>query len=138
MKRNGFTLIEMLVSLTVLFVALGAIFYALGAEIKLWDRIATSIEKQQLSEAVLSRMTRDIRSASEILSASNRQNLFLRIGADTIDYSLSEEKVKRSKNGAAAYLTVENEIKELSFLYPTADLVVIKTEELTTKVFLRN
>jgi prepilin-type N-terminal cleavage/methylation domain-containing protein len=138
MKHNGFTLVEMLISLTVLFIALGAIFYALSAELRLWDRTAASVEKQQVLHLLLSRINLDARSASEILPASGPRALSLRVGGDTIDYTLSEGKVKRTKNRSAAYLTTEEEIKEFSFSYPTANLIVIKIDGLTTKVFLRN
>ena len=138
MKRKGFTLVELIVSLTIFSLLLGSIFYALKIELGIWKRIVGSAEKQQIANMVLSRIVRDIRSAKELLPASTNQKLGLEIGSDTIEYDLLNHKIRRKKNNYSAYLTTQGELEELSFSYPKANLVEIKVEGFTTQTCLRN
>ncbi len=136
--RQAFTLVELIVSLTIFAMLLGGVYYALGVELNLWKRISASVETQQIGNMLLSRIVRDIREAKEILPASNKERLLLKIGSDIIEYSLTSGKVKRKKNAYTAYLTAEKQIQALAFYYPAPRLIEIKVENFTTKACLRN
>lgn len=137
-KRKGFTLIELLISLTILSMLSGAMYYALGMELNLWKRIVGASEKQQIANFVLTRIIRDVRSASEILPASNHQKLLLKIGSDSIEYTLLNQKIRRKKNAYSAYLTDKRDIQLFSFSYPASKEVKIKIDEFETRASLRN
>jgi prepilin-type N-terminal cleavage/methylation domain-containing protein len=138
MKRKGFTLVEMIVALSIFSMLLGGIFHVLGVEINLWERIVSAAEKQQIANMVLSRAVRDIRAAREILPSSGSQKLLLKVGDDTLEYSLVNGKIRRKKNNSSSYLTAENDLHFLSFSYPAYRIVEIEVEDLTTRAYLRN
>ncbi len=138
MKRNGFTLVELLISLSIFTLLSGAMYYALGVELNLWKRIVGTSEKQQIANFVLTRVVRDARSASKILPASNNQKLLLKIGPDSIEYTLINQKIRRKKNAYSAYLTDKRDIQILSFSYPASKEVKIKIDEFETRASLRN
>jgi prepilin-type N-terminal cleavage/methylation domain-containing protein len=137
-RNRGFTLVELIVALSLFAMLLGGIFYAWGVELNFWKRAVASVEKQQVANMVLARIVRDIRNAGELLPASDDHQLLLKIGSDTIEYSLVNQKIRRKKNSYSAYLTSEGELKALSFAYPDARLVEIKVEGFTTRTALRN
>ena len=138
MRKNGFTLVELIVSLTIFALLLGCMFYAFGVELRFWDKIVMKSEKQQIANIVITRMTQDIRSAAKILAGSNSDKLLLMVGSDTIEYSLTNDKVRRKKNNYSSYLTMEGDIEQLSFSYPTAKLVEINIDDYKTRIGLRN
>lgn len=138
MRKSGFTLVELLVSLLIFTILLGGIIYAFGVEYKTWKRIVRAHEIQQIEGAVLLRITRDIRSASEVLPGSYSKLLRLKIDADTFEYSLANKKVKRKKNNYSSYLTVEEEIQQLEFSYPEEKLVELNMNGRKTNIYLRN
>ena len=138
MRRTGFTLIELIVSLTIFAMILGSIFYVLGVELKYWKKFVACGEKQQIANMVLARIARDVRGASNIIPSSGSQVLLLSVGGETVEYSLVDKKVRRKKNASSSYLTDIGDIKTLSFLYPTSKSVEISLENITTSVGMRN
>ncbi|MDD5383085.1 MAG: type II secretion system protein [Candidatus Margulisbacteria bacterium] len=138
MKKAGFTLVELMISMTILALLLGSFYYVLGAELKIWERIIGRSEEAQIASAVALRIIDDARSAQEILPASSSATLSLKIGNETIEYQLTGNKVRRKKGGYSAYLTDDGEITELTFSYPAGKIVRIKVDDLAASVFLRN
>ncbi|KPJ66705.1 hypothetical protein AMJ44_08010 [candidate division WOR-1 bacterium DG_54_3] len=137
-ERKGYTLVELIIALSLFATLLGGIFYAWGVELNFWKRAVASVEKQQIANMVLARIVSDIRNAEELLPASDDHRLLLKIGSDAIEYSLVGQKIRRKKNSYSAYLTSEGELKALSFSYPDARLVEIKVEGFMTRTALRN
>lgn len=136
--KKGFTLVELIISLTILSILFATMYFALGTQIRLWQGIVNAAEKQQIANAVLNRMVNDIRSAREILPASSSQVLSLRIESSLIEYSLFNEKVRRKKNGYSSYLTDKKELQMLSFSYPGFNRVEIDLDGLKASAALRN
>ncbi|OGC25654.1 hypothetical protein A2291_04490 [candidate division WOR-1 bacterium RIFOXYB2_FULL_42_35] len=137
-SKLGFTLVELLVSLCIFSVLSGAMFFALGSQLRNWKRVAAFCESAQINNFALSGITTDIRAAAEIIPTSGQDMLILKIGADVIEYSLSDKKIKRRKNNYSAYLTDVNEVKQLTFDYPEAKLVRVSTEAFTAQAAIRN
>lgn len=138
MRRHGFTLVEMIVSMTIFAMLMAGIFYAFSVEFNLWKRIVNAAEKQQIASMVLTRIIRDARSAKEILPSSSSSMLMIKIGSESIEYSLTNNKIRRKKDGYSSYLTDAGDIQALSFSYPAPKQVEIKVEDFKTKVSLRN
>jgi prepilin-type N-terminal cleavage/methylation domain-containing protein len=138
MRTKGFTLVEMIVALSIFAMLMGSVLHILDIELKLWNRLVLISEKQQISNLVLTRVVRDVRAAREIGPASSNEELVLNIGEDTIEYALVNKKVRRRKNGRSSYLTDADDLKELSFSYPAYKIVGIKLGDNTTRVYLRN
>jgi prepilin-type N-terminal cleavage/methylation domain-containing protein len=138
MRKKGFTLVELIISLTIFAILLTGIIYALGIELSTWKRIANASEKQQIENLILARITRDIRCAAQIFPASNPDRLSLKIGSDTIEYSFTNAKVKRKKNNYSSYLSIEGDIQALSFSYPATNLVEVRLDDIKTQIYMRN
>ncbi|MFC1568090.1 type II secretion system protein J [Candidatus Margulisiibacteriota bacterium] len=138
MRTKGFTLVEMIVTLSIFAMLMGSVFHILDIELKLWDRLVSASEKQQVANLVLTRIVRDVRAAKEIGPASSNEELVLTIGADTIEYALVNKKVRRRKNGKTSYLTDADDLEPLSFSYPAYKIVGIKLGDNTTRAYLRN
>ncbi len=136
--RKGFTLVELIVSLSLMMILAGGMFFALGQGLRGWRKIAGRAEELQIKNLAAERITGDIRFADQILAGSGSQEIILKINSDQISYKLVERKVRRKKGTVTAYLTCEDEVKNLSFSYPAADKVQIILDELAWKVGLRN
>jgi prepilin-type N-terminal cleavage/methylation domain-containing protein len=138
MKKNGFTLVELIISMTISAMLMGGMLYAFGVEFNLWKKIVNTSEKQQIANMVFTRIIRDARNANEISPSSSNSTLSLKVGAESIEYSLVNSKVRRKKDGYSSYLTAAGDLMALSFFYPAAKQVEIKVEDFKTKVILRN
>lgn len=137
MTKRGFTLVEIIISLSIFALLLGSMFYVFGVELNLWQRYITASEDLQICNMVMTKITRDIRAADKILSSSSDQ-LSLKVGPDTVQYSFVKGKVKRKKNSRASYLTTEGDIATLTFSCPSEKLVETKINDFSTKIVLRN
>ena len=137
-KRNAFTLVELIVAMSIFTMLLSGVYCTLGTNLKFTESLLNKCEKQQISISVLWRILRDVRSAEEILVTADEETLVLKIQDDTIEYSLTNTKVRRKKNGYSRYLTIEGDIAALSFTYPEVNLVGINLDEWSCKASLRN
>ncbi|MEA3494033.1 MAG: type II secretion system protein [Candidatus Margulisiibacteriota bacterium] len=138
MGRKGFTLIELIVSLIIFSVFISGLFYSFKVNLGFWEKITGQCEKEQIAGFVLARITRDGRVAKEVLPGSSQHMLRLQIGADIIEYSLYNNKVKRKKNNYSSYLTDVDDINNLGFSFPSPGLVAVTIEDLSTTIYLRN
>ena len=138
MKKNGFTLVELMISVTISAMLMAGMIYAFGVEFGLWERMVVEAEKQQIAGMVLTRIIRDVRSASEILPSSSSSSLLLKIGGEHIGYSLDNNKVRRKIGSYSYYLTDAGDLRSLSFSFPASDQVEIDAEDFKVKAFLRN
>jgi prepilin-type N-terminal cleavage/methylation domain-containing protein len=136
--RRGFSLVELIVSLSIFAMLSVSILYVFGSELKLSKKITGISEKQQLVNAVMDRISRDIRAACAILPSSDENKLVLSAEADSIEYSLINEKVRRKKNNFSSYLSDTGDIKALSFAYPLSRMVEVDLDGSLTKFMLRN
>ncbi len=138
MKKSGFTLVELMVSLSLLAVLGGSMFYAFGVELKLWQKLTDSMAEQQIINSAMAQIVNDVRSAREIVYSASGDDLILLVGADRIEYSLVNEKLRRKKNDRSSYLTDIGEIKEFAVAYPTTRLVEVSLNNNKARAFLRN
>ena len=122
--RRGFTLVELLIALTLLAMLLGGSLCALGGGLRNWRKIGGRAATLQIENIVAERLCGDVR-GSAIMTGSTSTELFLRLGPDTVSYKLEAGKVRRQKGGSSASWTSEGEIKALTFAYPAANQVLI-------------
>ena len=138
MKRGGFTLVELMISLSILTVLAGSMFYAFGVELRFWQKLTANMTEQQMVNNVMARIVSDIRSAREIVYSATGDDLILLVGQDRIEYSLTNQKLRRRKNNRSSYLTDIGEITAFSVAYPTTRLIEIKVNNDKTRAGLRN
>lgn len=138
MKRSGFTLVELLVSIAILCLITAGMYYAFGAQLRIWDRIVVTSEEHEVANLVLGRICRDTRAAEGILAGSDSTRLILDVAGQRIEYALSEAKVKRKIDHYTTYLTDKGQVSHLSFAYPAEKQVRVKVGDLETRVCLRN
>lgn len=135
---RGFTLVELIISLSLLLLLCGSFSAVFVKEARLAQAIALLSEKEQIKNFVFEKIKSDIRAAREILAASNKDTLSLKIDSDLLEYSLVNAKVRRKKNSASQYLCDSQEIKNLSFLYSGGKLVTVELDDFIANVALRN
>jgi prepilin-type N-terminal cleavage/methylation domain-containing protein len=138
LKHRGFTLVELIIALAIFSTLSLGIFFAFGTSLRTYNKILNSCATQQIRGMALSRITKDIRSASDVLTGSDQDLLRLKIESDIIEYSLANKKIKRKINNYSSYLTVEGEIRGLTFSYPTKEKIKIILDGHETIIFMRN
>ncbi|MFA5113160.1 MAG: type II secretion system protein [Candidatus Margulisiibacteriota bacterium] len=117
MTRRGFTLVELVVALTLFALVAGTITLAFGSYWRNWRKLTKQASLAQIKNLVAERITTD-----------------LRAGDPTIAYSYEAGKVQRRKNGTVAYLTSPGEIGRLLFTPLAAKRVVVQLDDLSWEV----
>jgi type II secretory pathway pseudopilin PulG len=125
LRKQGFTLVEAIIALSLTALILTVIFGALGAGLKSWRLVVKKNSLAQIETNLAERLTLDIRSASSVLSGSTSQEVALKVGPETVSYRLVDRKVRRRSGSWSAYLTSEDEIGRLDFGYPGPGLVTV-------------
>jgi hypothetical protein len=127
-----------MVSLSLIFVLVSGIFYALGQSLRNWRKTAGKAERFQIENLVAERIVLDLRCASEVLTTSSTEELSLRVNSEVISYKLVDQKVRRKKGASSAYLTSENEVNKLAFSYPLQSMVEVCLDDLHCCASARN
>jgi len=131
MKR-GFTLVEMIVALTLFSLLVGGLFYSLSGGLRNWRKISRRAALGQIRLIVAERLCADLRQGV-VLPGSTSSEAIVRLDGDQVSYQLSAGKVKRN----SAYLTVEGEIGRLEFAYH-GRLTEVRLDGLSFEVQARN
>jgi prepilin-type N-terminal cleavage/methylation domain-containing protein len=129
MKR-GFTLVEMVMAISLMTALLGGVLYAFGGGLRDWRKISDRAATLQIENIVAERLCRDIR-GSAIMTSSTSEEIFLKIGPEVISYKLESGKVRRKKGGSVSYWTSEGEIKKIMFVYPAPNQVLVGLDALS-------
>lgn len=117
MRSRGFTLVELLVAMSVTSILLVFIFYLFFAGIRVYEKISQNIKQVKVMVFVMDKMTDDVLMSKGIDPISNQQELSLLHDESNILYNYKNNKVRRQKGSKASYLTIENDIKGLEFEY---------------------
>lgn len=87
-RQFGFTLIELLLSLSILSIIMVIILGALRIGVRAWEKGENLLAVQQRSRTVLDQLTRQLTSASVLMSAQEEQPLVQFAGnSDTIEFT---------------------------------------------------
>jgi len=136
--KKAFTLIELLLALTMLTGLIMAATPALGTIWRNWRKLAAANDRRQIENIIMTRLVGDLRGASQINSGSTTAEISFTVKGETISYALVNNKVRRKTGSAVGYLSNENEIGSLGFQYLAGKTVVIKLDDLATTVAARN
>lgn len=137
MKNRGFTLLELVVALSLTSLLLLSGIFMLSIYLRTYKRAGGEVENLQITQLILTRMVREIRSADRLIEKLPDKITF-KYGDFLLSYDLKDGKVRRKIGGSSAYLTDAGEVKSLSFSYPLPGLVKIKLDKAPTGVFCRN
>lgn len=138
MKRQGFTLIEMIVALTLSVLVLSAGTFMLSSYLRTYHKLNAALEKNQVKQFTLNKIISDIQFAEGINKSSGPDLLILNLKDDTLRYDYFNQKVRRRASKSTAYLTEPGEISSLSFSYPKPGLVTISLDKIITGAYCRN
>ncbi len=138
MRKWGFTLVEMMIALTLSVLVLSAGTFMLSNYLRTYKKLSAAIEKNQVKQFVLNKLISDIRFAENINIGSEPQLLVLTLKDDILRYDYFNQKVRRRTNRSTAYLSEPEEIRSLSFTYPRPGLVLIALDDAKTGAYCRN
>jgi len=89
-RQFGFTLIELLLSLSILSIIVVIIFGALRIGVRAWEKGENMLTSQQRSRTVLDQLTRQLTSASVLMSSQDKRPLVTFAGnSRTIEFTSS-------------------------------------------------
>jgi prepilin-type N-terminal cleavage/methylation domain-containing protein len=134
---RGFTLVELIVALTLLTALVGGLFFSFGQGLRNWRKITAAAAHLQVESIISERICREVRLGA-VLPASSSSEVFLKIDGEAVSYKLVDSKVRRKKGSTTAYLTDDKEIKRLFFSYPAAGAINITVDDLSFLVSGRN
>ena len=126
MRKNGFTLIELVVVISVVGIISTIVGSILLGAIDAWTFKFNRNDILWDSRLAIDRMTREIRTirnATSVTTASSSQLRFIDAGNKDITYSMSSTNLNRTENGTVNLLA-EN-VSSLAFTYYDANDAVI-------------
>ena len=127
MKKNkGFTLIELVIVITIIGITASILGFMLLGTIKAWTFKFNRNDILWDGRLALDRMTREIRTiknSTSVTTATSSQFRFTDTGNKDITYSLSSTNLNRTENGTANLLA--GNVSSLTFTYYNSSDVVI-------------
>lgn len=133
-NKNGFTLIEVIIVITILSLIISALAGLFESSMVFWNRVNNQTELQHNLRFALNKIISDIRSSKRISSSSNANEIVLFISdTETIKYGLKNDNMSSEHPyhiiGKVLYREVNggnqdpiaNFIQKLSFAYNDAD-----------------
>jgi len=115
-KPRGFTLIELVIAMTLLTVINCAVIHLLFQGWKIWQKYNLQAQRIQVINYLGEVIARDIRAARQRSVEPQSGELILSTEGETIAYLLVDGKVRRKKSGTNNYLTSsEQEINKMEF-----------------------
>jgi len=119
MKRGGFTLIELIISISLLVMISGAIFYAFSSTFHNWRQVTQRVEIVEQRSALGQMLLDDIRAAKSIDPVSNNSRLVLQTEKGTIVYAFQAGYLTRY----GGKVSLAGVLKNPEFSYPQPSLV---------------
>jgi general secretion pathway protein J len=99
-RQFGFTLIELLLSLSILRIIMVIIIGALRISVRAWEKGEDVLTVQQRSRTVLDQLTRQLTSATVLMSAQKQEPLVAFAGnSRTIEFTSSLPLITKIKHG---------------------------------------
>jgi prepilin-type N-terminal cleavage/methylation domain-containing protein len=120
--RKGFTLIELPIAIAISAMLMLAIFFFSNSSIKTLVRSAEAARSDKCVRFVAQRLCDDIIASRGAASASSSKKLII----DNIVYEFRSGMLSRTEGDDSYNLTVNGEIKDLQFLYPSSRLIKFK------------
>jgi len=126
MRKNGFTLVELVIVISVVGIISTIVGSMLLGAIDAWVFKFNRNDILWDSRLAIDRMTREIRTirnTTSVTTASSAQFRFIDAGNKDITYSLSSTNLNRTENGIANLLAVD--VSSITFTYYYANGTVI-------------
>jgi general secretion pathway protein J len=99
-RQSGFTLIELLLSLSILSIILVVILGALRIGVRAWEKGENVLAVQQRARTILDQLTRQLTSASVLMSAQEEQPLVQFTGnGQTIEFTSGRPLIAKIQIG---------------------------------------
>lgn len=150
-NSKGFTLIELMIVVTILSLVLTSLSGVLNSSLNLWNRVNNQVELQHNLRFAVNKIAGDIKKAKGILPGSNEDELILKMSEDQIiKYGLKED-IRDDEHpyyltGKELYLEknagnrepVVNFVQDLVFTYDTDDPQDAKYVKITIQGALKN
>ncbi|MFH0886835.1 MAG: prepilin-type N-terminal cleavage/methylation domain-containing protein [bacterium] len=122
MNRRAFTLIEVLVSITIFMLILGIAVYSFFGVYRMWKDYSLVLYYEENISSIAGQLISDIHISSKIESSSDIDNLILDTDDGVISYYYSDGALKRKGQNIA----VADCLDECRFFYPNADMVQVE------------
>ncbi len=118
-NEDGLTLVELIVTITIITFLLASIYGILGGTFKLWQQGSEKIDMQQNARIALNMLETDIKRADMVYSYSGPTSMYLNINNQQIRYHLSGTQLLKAASGQGNNPVAYN-LKELHYnYYPT-------------------
>ena len=135
MNSSGFTLIEMIVALSVSLCVFAQILF-IGHKInaECGRRCKQAWRAVSINNA-LTVIQNETRNSLGILPASDGKRLVLDRGTYSLLFEFVSGKIKRAKNSSVQYLTDDGEMSSLAFTYPAPAIVCVTAKGMSAEIF---
>lgn len=129
-RENGFTLIEMLVSISILTVIMAGMFAFLFGASRHWNTGQNAADMTENARLGLNRMTREVKQASQVMTAQSDQVAFrVNFGTynETVTYGFTPGTggepgtIWRDTTASPGQVTLVNDVSSVQFIYYGSD-----------------
>ena len=148
--REGFTLVETIVSITIFCFVFSAVLFLQSSGFAFYVKVNNKVEVEENLRIALARMSRNIREANRVRSVADNPpkiEITPQDGKNVYGYRYDSTGREIEENIRGTYLPIASHVTFLEFEYAQADRTVsikIRGEkgnsgviEMSTKVFLR-
>ncbi len=113
---KGLTLIEVIITVSIIAIILSGIYGVLGGSLNIWKISSEQMDLQQNARIALNTIEMDLKRADTIQPSSSKTKISMRVGYDIIGYELSGDKIQRTSFGAG-HNPLAYSVEKLQFDY---------------------
>jgi prepilin-type N-terminal cleavage/methylation domain-containing protein len=133
-KSTAFTLIELLIAVAMVSMLSITVFYFAFSSIRLMSRAVDLSGSGQTARFIAGRISSDVMQSGGAITGSNSGKLIL----GGVTYEFVDNKLKREEGNDAYFMTVDGEISNLKFSYPSSKLVGVEITPKTGGIYFIN
>jgi prepilin-type N-terminal cleavage/methylation domain-containing protein len=133
-NSRAFTLIELLIAVAMVSMLTITIFYFAFSSIRLMSRAVDISTSGQAVRFIAGRISSDVMQSGGAVTGSNSVKLML----GSVTYEFVDNKLRREEGSDAYFLTVDGEIRDLKFSYPSSKLVKVEITPKTGGTYFIN
>ncbi|MCX5750177.1 MAG: prepilin-type N-terminal cleavage/methylation domain-containing protein [Candidatus Saganbacteria bacterium] len=137
MNKKAFSLIELIIVISLLGLVLSSSLFFWGAHLKTYRHLEDKLAKEQITERIFLLISKDIKNCLEYKLVSPSE-INLRLKSGWITYGIKDQKIKRKSGERTDYLSMPDEVSSIGFKIIDPKVIELEVGKESQSICSRN